>query len=147
MVTKTSTDIAPEPVGLEKPRVADAARGLGIVYGGPLAVGAWWLASLIRQSTGRAVPLWARAGIVAPWFYYGFARPRMLNWGASSAEMIKPLPGDDLVLNPTKTQTRAITINASPDEIWPWLVQIGYQRGGWYSYDILEAAAGAGEFI
>jgi hypothetical protein len=71
----------------------------------------------------------------------------MLNWGATAEEITKPLPGDDIIANPTKTQTRAITIKAAPEDVWRWLVQIGYKRGGWYSYDALEAAAGAGEFV
>jgi hypothetical protein len=70
----------------------------------------------------------------------------MLFWGATKAEIKRSLPGDDLVPNPTYTETRAITINACPEEVWRWLVQIGFRRAGWYSYDFLEAAAGAGDF-
>jgi hypothetical protein len=137
-----------EAIALQKPRLQDALRGLGVVYGGPLAVTAWWLGSLARTATSKTAPgLLARAGLVAPWLYYSLVRPRMLSWGATPEELVKPLPGDDVVVNPTKTQTRAITVNAPPDEVWAWLVQIGYQRGGWYSYDALEAAAGAGDFV
>jgi len=133
---------------LQKPRLQDALRGLGVVYGGPLAVTAWWLGSLARTAAGSTTPgLVTRAGLVAPWLYYSLVRPRMLSWGAAPGEIVKSLPGDDIVVNPTKTQTRAITIKATPEEVWPWLVQIGYQRGGWYSYDALEAAAGAGDFL
>lgn len=49
-----------------------------------------------------------------------------------------PLPGDDLVPEPTFAATRAITIDARPDEVWPWIVQIGYGRAGFYSYDALD---------
>jgi hypothetical protein len=48
------------------------------------------------------------------------------------------MPGDELVKRPTFNATRAITIAAPPDEIWPWLVQVGLTRAGWYSYDILD---------
>src|SRR5262249_19417072 len=48
------------------------------------------------------------------------------------------MPGDELVPKPKITSTRAITINAPPHEVWPWLVQIGQGRGGFYSYDALE---------
>ena len=52
--------------------------------------------------------------------------------------MSRPLPGDDLVPRPTFNATRAITIAAPPEEVWPWLVQVGLTRAGWYSYDILD---------
>jgi hypothetical protein len=53
-------------------------------------------------------------------------------------ETTKPLPGDDLVSNPLYVTTRAITIQASIDHTWKWLVQIGQGRGGFYSYEWLE---------
>ena len=53
-----------------------------------------------------------------------------------------PLPGDDLVPDAKLTATHAISINASPAQIWPWLVQIGQGRGGFYSYDWIENAMG-----
>jgi hypothetical protein len=129
-----------------KPRLTDAVRGLGVIYGGPLLAGAWWLASVAQTLRGSG-SLLTKAGVVAPALYYGLLRRRMLTWGATTEELTRPLPGDDLIANPTKSQTRAITINATPEQVWPWLVQLGYQRGGWYSYDALEAAAGAGDFI
>ncbi len=46
--------------------------------------------------------------------------------------------GDDLVESPTLEATRAITIRARPDDIWPWLAQVGVNRAGWYSYDLLD---------
>ena len=52
--------------------------------------------------------------------------------------MSRSLPGDDLVPRPTFNATRAVTISASPERIWPWLVQTGLTRAGWYSYDILD---------
>ncbi|MCJ7532276.1 MAG: hypothetical protein MUO64_14760 [Anaerolineales bacterium] len=45
------------------------------------------------------------------------------------------MPGDEIVKNPTFNATRAVTIQARPEQIWPWLVQIGHKRAGWYSYD------------
>lgn len=82
------------------------------------------------------------AGLV---LYFAAIRPRLLGWGATLQERRQPLPGDDLV--PARWQTtRGITIGAPPDEVWPWLVQMGYGRGGWYSYDWLERRIGAGDF-
>lgn len=65
-------------------------------------------------------------------------------WGATDDETILPLPGDDLVAEPASQVTRAITIDAPPDAVWPWLVQLGADRGGFYSYDWLEDLFGLG---
>ena len=59
-------------------------------------------------------------------------------WGIDPSEAAKPLPGDDLVPVSTAIETRGITIDAPPDAVWPWLVQMGFGRGGWYSYDQLD---------
>ena len=59
-------------------------------------------------------------------------------WGIDPNEAAKPLPGDDIVPVPTAIETRGITIDAPPDAVWPWLVQMGFGRGGWYSYDQLD---------
>jgi hypothetical protein len=77
--------------------------------------------------------------------YFAAIRPRLLGWGATSQERRQQLYGDDLV--PARWQTtRGITIGAPPEEVWPWLVQMGYGRGGRYSYDWLERRVGAGDF-
>jgi hypothetical protein len=67
-------------------------------------------------------------------------RPRYLRWGASDDEVTRSLPGDDRLRESPVGSTRAVTIAASPEDIWPWLVQVGYGRGGFYSYDWLENA-------
>ena len=48
------------------------------------------------------------------------------------------LAGDELVASPSAIETRGITIDAPPDAVWPWLTQMGFDRGGWYSYDQLD---------
>jgi hypothetical protein len=80
-----------------------------------------------------------------PILYFGALRPRLLGWGASNQERRRALPGDDLVAARWQT-TRCIDIAAPAGDVWPWLVQMGYGRGGWYSYDWLERRVGAGEF-
>ena len=77
--------------------------------------------------------------------YLGVVRPWLRTWGASSDEVDGVLPGDDLVRDRYRT-THAVTIGRPSGEVWPWLVQMGYGRGGWYSYDRLERAMGAGDF-
>jgi hypothetical protein len=61
-----------------------------------------------------------------------------MRWGASDEEVWREMPGDELVPHSHFTPTRAITIDAPPEAVWPWLVQLGYGRGGWYSYDLLD---------
>ena len=70
--------------------------------------------------------------------YLVLLRPWQLRWGATDAEVARSLPGDDLVSNPTFNATRAVTVKAPPEKIWPWLVQIGLGRAGWYSYDWID---------
>jgi hypothetical protein len=76
--------------------------------------------------------------LVAAAAYLRYGRPWQLTWGATPDEVSRALPGDELVARPTFNATRAITIAAAPEEIWPWLVQVGVKRGGWYSYDFLD---------
>jgi hypothetical protein len=70
--------------------------------------------------------------------YVRYVRPWQLTWGATSQEVSRPLPGDELVARPTFNATRAISIAAAPEQVWPWLLQVGLTRAGWYSYDILD---------
>lgn len=65
-------------------------------------------------------------------------RPWHLSWGASEDELARPLPGDDVVSRPNAMHTRAIDIEAPAERVFPWLLQIGQGRGGFYSYDDLE---------
>lgn len=70
--------------------------------------------------------------------YVAMLHPWMMTWGATPAEQHMALPGDGLVPNPATESTRAITINAPADAVWQWLIQVGQDRGGFYSYDWLE---------
>jgi hypothetical protein len=70
--------------------------------------------------------------------YMFFLRPYQLRWGASTGEINRLIPGDEFNSSPSFSATRAITIDGTPEEIWPWLVQMGYSRAGFYGYDILE---------
>ena len=70
--------------------------------------------------------------------YARYVRPWQLTWGATPAEVSRRLPSDDLVRHPTFDATRAITLDAPPEQVWPWLVQMGLTRAGWYSYDLLD---------
>src|SRR5690242_7804402 len=60
------------------------------------------------------------------------------HWGASAEETRAPLPGDDVVPHPTGEATHAVTIGVPPEAVWPWLVQMGSGRAGWYTYRWIE---------
>jgi hypothetical protein len=69
-------------------------------------------------------------------------RPWCVRWGTTAAERLMPLPGDEVVPVARYRMDHAITIAAPADSVWPWLAQVGQDRGGFYSYDWLERAFG-----
>ena len=71
------------------------------------------------------------------------ARPWFLRWGATDEEVYGSWPGDEMSPEPLSEATRAITIHAPVEAVWPWIVQIGQDRGGFYSYTWLENLVGA----
>jgi len=84
----------------------------------------------------------ALAGAGAAATYVWAIRPWHLRWGATDEEIEQPLPGDELAPHPKLRATHAITINAPAADVWPWLVQMGQDRGGFYSYTWLENLVG-----
>jgi hypothetical protein len=77
-------------------------------------------------------PRFATAPLVRSWH---------LRWGATEEEVKASMPGDEIVPRPSFNATRAATIAAPPADVWPWLVQLGFGRAGWYSYDLFDNAA------
>ncbi len=97
-------------------------------------MGRTWSKTLVAASALGAVAVaWQR--VVDPW---------QRTWGATEEEVGGVLPGDHLVAEPAAEATRAVTVEAPPEAVWPWIVQIGADRGGFYSYDWLENLAGLG---
>lgn len=80
----------------------------------------------------------ARVGCLAAGVYVVFLRPRLFRHGATPEEASRALPGDEEVLGAQVHGTRAITIDAPPASVWPWLAQIGYRRAGWYAFDFAD---------
>jgi len=70
--------------------------------------------------------------------YLALIRPWQLRWGATNDEIKRTMPGDDIVGEPSFNATRAVAINAPAENIYPWIVQMGVTRAGWYSYDLLD---------
>jgi hypothetical protein len=89
--------------------------------------------------TSRAIP-WIVLSATAA--YLLAIRSWHLRWGASDAEAAASLRGDELIQDASLRATRAITIHAPADRVWPWIVQLGQERGGFYSYDRLENLVG-----
>lgn len=81
----------------------------------------------------------AAAAVVA---YQRWGKPWQQGWGATDEEAALPLPGDELVAEPASQLTRAITIGAPREEVWHWIVQLGADRAGFYTYDLLENLVG-----
>ena len=77
------------------------------------------------------VPLFVAAPLIRPWHTH---------WGASHGEVVASMPGDEIVPKASFNVTRAITIDAPPDRVWPWIVQMGYRRAGFYTYALLDNA-------
>ena len=74
--------------------------------------------------------------------YWFPVRRWMARWGATPSDLTRVMAGDSLIVDPTYSGTMAVIVNARPEHIWPWLVQMGYQRGGLYSYDWLDRLFG-----
>ena len=70
--------------------------------------------------------------------FHTIYRPWQMYWGAVDEEISRVMVGDNIIKNSDFNSTRAVTINASPERIWPWLIQIGYKKAGFYSYDFLD---------
>jgi hypothetical protein len=69
--------------------------------------------------------------------YRRWIQPWQHHWGATDDEVLRAMPGDDVIPDAAST-TRAVTVAARPEQVWPWLVQLGYGRAGWYSYDWID---------
>jgi hypothetical protein len=105
--------------------LAAAATAIGVVVLLGIVLG--WL-GLAIGALGTITVLGAYRLWIQPWQH---------RWGATDEEIRRAMPGDDLIPDAAST-TRAITIAAPPEQVWPWLVQLGYGRGGWYSYDWID---------
>ncbi|BCW66019.1 hypothetical protein NicSoilB4_07820 [Arthrobacter sp. NicSoilB4] len=105
--------------------------------GHPLGLAA---TGLVRGMVNRRRLLVFGVALVVEIAAYLVWRPSMLRWGTQGEEAVEPLPGDDRVPRPTFQSTRAITINVPPERVWPWIVQMGIYRAGFYTHDRVERA-------
>ena len=110
---------------------------VGIVLGAALAALGMvvLLMRLLGAWTGLGVSVLAAAAVLVS--YRLAVQPWQHRWGATDEEVAAAMPGDELVGGAAST-TRAIFVAAPPERVWPWLVQLGYGRAGWYSYDWID---------
>jgi hypothetical protein len=127
---------------------AGAARGLAMMSGGPIllaAVTGAGVGAVVRaRARHQRPPLAAVLAILPGVAYVTVVRRWSRSWGSTRVERREELPGDELVPRPGLRMTRAVTIEAPVAAAWPWLVQIGQDRAGFYSYSWLENLAGCG---
>jgi hypothetical protein len=127
-------------------RPLEAARAFGVMLGGSVALAAAAVAS--TGAVARAVALRRRPaalpllGTAATVLYALVIRPWHLRWGAEPQDEQRELPGDELLPEGGTRILHAVTIQAPVEQVWPWLAQLGQDRGGFYSYEWLENLAG-----
>jgi hypothetical protein len=127
-------------------RPLEAVRAFGMMLGGSIALAALAAASITTAaraclSLRRPAPV-ALLGTAATALYAFVIRPWHLRWGAEPKDEKRTLPGDELLPEGGTQILHAVTIDAPVEEVWPWLAQLGQDRGGFYSYEWLENLAG-----
>ena len=91
------------------------------------------------MTAGRKTAVMVAAGMAAAGVAYAArVHPRLMRWGATDEEVTGGFPGAGLVPHGQRAATMAVTIDAPPGQVWPWLVQLGGDSGGWYSWDRLD---------
>lgn len=86
----------------------------------------------------RRLPGVLAAAATATFFTHGVLPRALGTWGATEVETSMPLPGDELIPQPDDVQTMAVTVSVPRGQVWPWLVQMGVDRAGLYSYTWVE---------
>lgn len=124
----------------------EAVRAVGVTFGGPLVLSAGTIAaagSVTRSLiSGRRPRMGALLVLAAALSYELGTKKWMRGWGTTEEERNRSYLGDEHVPDPGVEITQGITIDAPPAEVWPWLAQLGQDRGGFYSYEWLENMAG-----
>jgi hypothetical protein len=136
-----------------EPSLTAGARGLGVTFGPSVLLDLLVASSLVaaarallagspKTRAARLLRPLVALGVAAPAAYLLALRPWLRRWGATDEETQMPLPGDELVPTPAIDSTWAVTVDAPVRDVWPWLAQVGQDRGGFYSYETLENLAG-----
>jgi hypothetical protein len=99
-----------------------------------------WMLVVRRATIALSLNIlsWILYLLVVLALYFACIRDLQMTWGATSEDIDRPMMGDALLVAPEMNATRAIEIKAPPAQIWPWIVQMGYKRGGFYGFDNLD---------
>jgi hypothetical protein len=128
-------------VAIHRRGMPDPSAACGLPIGSSRCVTLGLVADHTRVHACRVKVLSKAVGVAVVAVFYGiWVRPRLLHWGATDEEVTGPYPGAALVPDGKRGATMAVTIEAPPEQIWPWLVQMGGDRAGWYSWDRLDNA-------
>jgi hypothetical protein len=132
--------------GTRRTGIFERVRALGVMLGGSVTLAGAAVASLVSvllALAGRRRPAALPAlGLAATVLYGRAVRPWHLRWGAEPGDEQLELPGDDLLPARGTEILHAVTIEAPAEDVWPWVAQLGQDRGGFYSYEWLENLAG-----
>jgi hypothetical protein len=106
-----------------------------------------WIVRVMVRLSLRVLPLALAALAGAGAVILVQLRREQADWGVVPADTVRDLPGDELVPGASIVDTRSLLIDAPPSAVWPWLVQMGYGRGGWYSYDRMDMRGRSADHI
>lgn len=114
-------------------------RTIGLIVLGCILAAVTVLVGLIVWLGAAAGSLaWLTIAAVVIGTYVSVIGPWHRRWGATDREVARTMPGDERLRPDAAATTRAITVDAAPEAVFPWLRQIGFGRGGWYSYDWID---------
>lgn len=108
-------------IAMEKPRPNGAE-----------AKSSWSTKAFMAFDAAGALPIWAATPFIRHWH---------LRWHSTDDEVRSDMPGDDIVKMAQFNATRSVTVGVPPERVWPWIAQLGYKRGGFYTYDMLDNAS------
>lgn len=97
----------------------------------------WRAVSCRPAVSAAATACWALAG----WGLGAWVRRVSVRTGVSDEEAFGSLPGDEFIAHPMVEWTRGVTVRAAAERVWPWLMQMGYGRGGWYTPELVDLFA------
>jgi hypothetical protein len=106
-----------------------------------------WLVRPAVKTVVRLLPIALSMLVGMALVFFVKLRQEQQTWGVTPSDANRPLAGDDLIADPGIVDTRSLVIDAPPAAVWPWLAQLGFGRGGWYSYDRMDMAGSSADRV
>jgi hypothetical protein len=107
----------------------------------------FWLTRSAVKASVRLLPIALSMLVGMALVFFVKLRQEQQTWGVLPGDANRPLAGDDLITDPGIVDTRSLVIDAPPSAVWPWLAQLGFGRGGWYSYDRMDMSGSSADRI